>query len=300
MASRKGSLRNAGNEDGSWNCKLCNKTFTDKKAELMECEYCDEHFCSKCLNLSAAEYKLLSKRSDLHWYCPPCEEKAMKNLKIEKEIEDRCKEYFSKYEKRIDTLEQEVKKKADIPKVKELIEESLSGKEKDGAERQNHISEDIKEFRESEARRNNIIIFNVNESKSTVAEARKKEDTEYVQDLSSILEANPWSVKTVARLGKVKRENENVSTTNRPMKVVFDDEKSKSVFMSNVRKLRTAEEKFKSISIVHDMTIREREINKEKVKQAKEKNDENKSGDYQYAVRGPPWERKVVKVKVKK
>ena len=48
-----------------------------KKAELMECEYCAEHFCSKCLNLSAAEYKLLSKRSDLDWYCPPCEEKAM-------------------------------------------------------------------------------------------------------------------------------------------------------------------------------------------------------------------------------
>jgi hypothetical protein len=46
-----------------------------------------------------------------------------------------------------------------------LIEESLSGKERDGAEGQNHNSEDIKEFRESEARRNNIIIFNVNESK---------------------------------------------------------------------------------------------------------------------------------------
>jgi len=84
------------------------------------------------------------------------------------------------------------------------------------------------------------------------------------------------------------------------MKVVFEDEKSKSVFMSNVRKLGTADEKFKSISIVHDMTKRERELNKEKVKQAKEKNVENESGDYQYIVRRPPWERKVVKVKVKK
>ena len=147
----------------------------------------------------------------------------MKNLKIEKEIEERCKEYFSKYEKRLDALEQEVNKKADVPKVKELIEESLSGKARDGAEGQNHISEDIKEFRESEARRNNIIIFNVNESKSTVAEARKKENTDYVQELSSILEANPRSVKTVARLGKSKRETKNVSTTNKPMKVVFED-----------------------------------------------------------------------------
>jgi hypothetical protein len=188
MASRKGFLRNAGNEDGSWTCNLCNKTFADKKRELMECEYCAEHYCSKCLNLSAAEYKLhvFSKRSDLHWYCPPCEEKSMKNLKIEKEIEERCKEYFSKYEKRLDALEQEVNKKADVSKVKELIEESLSGKARDGAEGQNHINEDITEFRESEARRNNIIIFNVNdnnESKSTEAEARKQEDTDYVQEL---------------------------------------------------------------------------------------------------------------------
>ena len=127
------------------------------------------------------------------------------------------------------------------------------------------------EFRESEARRNNIIVFNVNESKSTVAEARKQEDTDHVQELCNILEANPRSVKTVARLGKVKRETENVSTTNMPMKVVFEDEKSKSVFMSNVRKLGTVDENFKSKSKIHDMIKRERELNKDKVKQTKEK-----------------------------
>ena len=60
--------------------------------------------------------------------------------------------------------------------------------------------------------------------------------------------------------------------------VLFEDEKSKSVFMSNVRKLGTADEKFKSISIVHDMTKRERELSKEKVKHATEKNEENESG----------------------
>ena len=81
---------------------------------------------------------------------------------------------------------------------------------------------------------------------------------------------------------------------------MFEDEKSKSVFMSNVRKLGTADENFQSISIEHDMTKRERELNKEQVKQVKEKNEEHESGNYQYVVRGPPWERKVVKVKVKK
>jgi hypothetical protein len=44
--------------------------------------------------------------------------------------------------------------------------------------------------------------------------------------------------------------------------ISFEDEKSKSVFMSNVRKLGTADENFQSISIEHDMTKRERELNK--------------------------------------
>ena len=89
--------------DEGWLCKLCDIMFTDDKAELLECEYCTGHFCRQCLKLSGQEYKLLGKRSDFHWYCPPCEEKAMRSLKIEKEIEERCKDYFSKYERRQST-----------------------------------------------------------------------------------------------------------------------------------------------------------------------------------------------------
>ena len=81
-----------------------------------------------------------------------------------------------------------------------MIGETLSGKARDRAEGQNHISEDIKEFRESKAGGNNIIILNVNESKSTEAEARKQEDTDYVQELCGILKVNHSSVKTMARL----------------------------------------------------------------------------------------------------
>jgi hypothetical protein len=69
--------------------------FTEDKAEVLECEYCENHFCRACVKLNSAEYKLLSKRSDLHWYCPPYEEKELKNLKIEKEIQERCKDYLN-------------------------------------------------------------------------------------------------------------------------------------------------------------------------------------------------------------
>lgn len=95
-------------EDESWTCKLCNAKFQEEKAELLECEYCDEHFCRLCLKLSAAEYRLLGKRKDFHWYCPSCEEKALRNIKMEKEIEERCRDYFDRYEKCLSALEETI------------------------------------------------------------------------------------------------------------------------------------------------------------------------------------------------
>ena len=47
------------------------------------------------------------------------------------------------------------------------------------------------------------------------------------------------------------------------------------------------------------MTKSEREQNKLKVVEAKTLNDNDTSGKDRCIVRGPPWERKVVKVKIK-
>jgi hypothetical protein len=38
----------------------------------------------------------------------------MQNLKIEKEVEERCNKYFSKYETRLDEMESKLDKKADL------------------------------------------------------------------------------------------------------------------------------------------------------------------------------------------
>jgi len=223
----------------------------------------------------------------------------MKNIKIEKEIEDRCKEFFSKYENRLEALESEVRKKVDMSTVKDMIDESIVGKLKEGNENIAQSSEDIKEFRESEARRNNIIVFKAKEPESLLAEDGKREDLEFVSEMCEIMKTNPKSVKSITRLGKINKEK-TVTAGPRPMKIVFDDAKSKTIFMSNLRNLSTAEAKYKGVSVVHDMTMKERQLNKEQIRMAKEKNDGNESGDFIYLVRGPPWDRKIVSVKVKK
>jgi hypothetical protein len=44
----------------------------------------------------------------------------MKNLKIEKEVEERCNKYFSKYEKRLDEMENKLDKKVELGEVRAI------------------------------------------------------------------------------------------------------------------------------------------------------------------------------------
>ena len=73
--------------------------------------------------------------------------------------------------------------------------------------------------------------------------------------------------------------------------------------MANVKNLATAEDKFKQLSITHDMTKKERLQNREKLAEAKNKNDvligeNNQSVKYKYLFfKGPPGDRKVVQIK---
>ena len=76
------------------------------------------------------------------------------------------------------------------------------------------------------------------------------------------------------------------------MKAIFEDEKAKGSLMANMKNLATAEDKFQQLSITHDMTKKERLQNKEKLAEAKNKNEvleeNNQSVIYKYLVKGPP------------
>ena len=70
------------------------------------------------------------------------------------------------------------------------------------------------------------------------------------------MKTSPKLVNLISKLGKINREK-TITTGHRPMKIVFDDAKSKAIFMSNLRNLSTAEAKYKGVSVVHDMTMKE-------------------------------------------
>ena len=67
--------------------------------------------------------------------------------------------------------------------------------------------------------------------------------------------------------------------------------------MESLSKLRNAEDRYRKISVSHDMTENEREQCKMLVKEAKEKQCNDQSGEWLYRVKGMSGDMRVVKLR---
>ena len=65
----------------------------------------------------------------------------------------------------------------------------------------------------------------------------------------------------------------------------------------SLAKLAEAEDKFKVLSVMHDMTKKEREECKQLVAEAKQRQDNDESGEYVYRVRGALRDMKILRIK---
>ena len=111
--------------------------------------------------MTEMEYKIINEKEHIHWFCPPCDVKVMKNLKIENNCEERCEEFLKKVEHRISQLEVDIKAKVDETRVSEIIKEANIEHKSDKVI--NEVMEVVKdqtmETKEREKRLNNVIIF---------------------------------------------------------------------------------------------------------------------------------------------
>lgn len=144
-------------------------------------------------------------------------------------------------------------------------------------------------------RRNNVIIYNVPESKAALFHERMMEDKKYCLDLmKEVLHTGheEGDIKKLVRLGK-----QAESGKPRPLLVEFCDGRVKNLVMENVTRLAHATGVFKGVVIAHDMTKKEREQCKILVEEAKKKQLDDESGEWVYKVRGSPGQMKIEKFK---
>ena len=77
---------------------------------------CSKYYCIVCLQISVSDYENLSNPT-LHWFCPKCESKVMKNVRLDHELEARCNEFCKAMETRVVKLEKEIKDKASVSQL---------------------------------------------------------------------------------------------------------------------------------------------------------------------------------------
>ena len=216
-------------------------------------------------------------------------------------------------EGKVKKLEEKVDKKADkedVEKIKtkvEVLEGKINAARDDKPEDpkpttssgEGNTMDVIKEMKDQEDRKRNIIFFNLPESTSSDQNDRTKHDKEEVKEITKICNA---TIKKDEMIRAIRLGKKPIGNKHRPLLIELSgnssDEKKKALF-KNLSKLQNAPEKYQAVSVQNDLTQKQREQEKLMREEAKKK-EEEASGEVKFKVRGPPWDRRIVKVQTKK
>ena len=124
-----------------------------------------------------------------HWYCTDCNEKVDCTLNVERDIEERCREYCASVEGRLKDTEEKLETKTNEEQVKEIVKECLKTEDKNEETieiEKDNITDTVNklmderstETKERETRRNNVILFGQKESGENLKENRHIIDIE--------------------------------------------------------------------------------------------------------------------------
>ena len=317
-------------------CGACSKVVND--IEGVQCEVCDRWYHSKCQGVNESTYKAMTECKGIHWFCTMCNDGAEKLLPLLTKIQDKismmelnidgCKKASDQNQEEIRKLnllmdeklqemqrdleakieESSKKSKADTTQVDPTWSEIVS-REVDS--RLDQVKEEVKrvtttveetrvkaeELKDRESRVNNIVIYNLEEARTENKEEWfNNEKQQYLKLLNVIIGAGveESDVAKAMRLGPKER------STKRPLLLQFKQRSTKNVVMERLSKLNKAPAPFDKVVVQHDLTKAEREECKMLVQLARQKEEEDKSGEWVYRVRGLPGQFAVTKLKARK
>ena len=279
-------------------CKDCG-IIIERTTKALSCNFCHKWVCTNCLEVADDLYKVLVKNptSLLLVPCKDCgsqlsslqdmretlnevkNSQSTTNSQLDT-LRDNTNRQYEDLSKKMDTLsiklkqtvqkavKEEVGRQLDCKlveverKVKTSMEERL--KDVQSQEEINvMITEAIKEDKEREKRKPNLMMFHLPESNSPVLSERINHDKKaaisvlrWLDNMDDI-EAR---IKKVLRMGRRNMEISS-SISKRPLKIVFDQPGTKVKFLQKAYKLDKAEDVIlKDIRISSDRTPKEMEL----------------------------------------
>ena len=170
---------------------------------------------------------------------------------------------------------------ADVAKMKKIAEQVIEDKSKTD--------------KSVEERKLNILVFNMNESTKEMKEDKLREDIETFCDICKACDAPvpETDIVKLSRLGAPKHYGKP-----RALILTVKKEETKRLLFRNLYKLKETENtKYCNIAMNHDMTDAEKENNRKLLEEARRKRNEEPSENYTFVVRGPPWDRKILRIR---
>ena len=288
-------------------CGTCENLILDDTDISIMCDGpCDKWHHIECEEITEEEANLLhAGKRNINWFCNKCVDKVNDFVTVERETDyiDMRKKY-NEMANNLEELQTTIEGlKASISKLETDNQTKCTPAEVNGMikhsmkEDQRQIASTVRKTVAVEMARprdKNMIIYRAPESPSILKDDNIKHDKGILRKLLAHCdtEYEDDTIEKIIRLGR--KEKDKI----RPILVCFKELDSKKSLFSNLKNLKEAPEELKVLSISHDYTPEEREENKRLREEAKEK--EASDPEHKYIIRGPPWNREIIKVSKKK
>ena len=272
-------------------CLRCEVTFK-KNDKCVQCAMCELWAHTKCTGLSNDSMKALSsKKKDegLTWQCRSCLRYTQKFLATARQLETRLTSLEKKVEA-VTVLETTV---GDLQKEVQVMKENLATGPVNSS-----TSEDVfSELRDRELRKDNIIVQDLPESFGNTGWERAENDTAHLTEVlwNIGVELHRSDIKFVTRVGKFQEER------TRPLLVGIVEQRVRDAILCNAPKLNRLQEPMRQISIVKDLTKKQREEEANLAKEAEDRNAKLSDRDrknFLWKVTGKRGERRLTRAKV--
>ena len=267
-------------------CLICS-TEVGGKAGGVQCSYCDRWVHPKCANITKAHFELY-KQPTCQYICETC---VKISTKIKKEIQhlqvkqmemhediEANKEEIATQKRRMDKVE----KKVDELDPAKIIEQSRDSM--------------LRELRERESRKDNLVVYQVEETEVGSGLEKKEQDILKIQEIFEFLQCplTREGIKFIFRVGEKKEERPGP----RPIILCLKDNGARKIILENTRRLVSS--KFERISITPDLTPLQRKEEEELRKEAESRNNSLSEEDrlnYEWVCVGMKGQRSLIKRK---
>ena len=265
-------------------CIICS-TEVGGKTGGVQCTYCDRWVHPKCANITKAHLELY-KLPSCQYICDTC---VKVSAKIKKEIQH-LQVTTMEMRENIEANKQEIgAQKKRLEKVEKKVEELDPAKIIEQS-RDNML----KELRERETRKDNLVFYQVEEPETTQGHKRKEHDVKKVIEVCEFLQCpiTTEGIKFIFRVGEKRDDRPGP----RPIIICLKDPGARKYILENTRRLASSQ--YGRISITPDLTPLQRKeeegLRKEAETRNKNLNDEDRL-NYEWVCVGMKGQRTLIK-----